>query len=223
MKKHSKRYKEIKKNEVEVDFETAISYVQENATCKFDESIDIAFNLNLLKKHSIRETVSFKHGFGKTKKILAFVKEERKQEALDSGADYAGNSDLIEKINGGWIDFDVAIATPDMMREVAKVARILGTKGLMPNPKAKTVTDDLVTSISAVKAGRKEFRASSDGIINFSVGKKSMPKEHILENIKSLYEVINSKKPLDLKGDYIKTISLSSSMGKGIRISQRGF
>lgn len=221
MKKHSKRYKAIEKSEKELDFAPAIELIQKNSTCKFDESIDIAFNLNLLKKHTIRETVSFKHAFGKTKKILAFVKEERKQEALDAGADYAGNSDLIEKINGGWIDFDVAIATPDMMREVAKVARILGTKGLMPNPKAKTVTDDLASAISEVKAGRKEFRASSDGIINFSVGKKSMQAGQILENIKSLYEVINSKKPLDLKGDYIKTISLSSSMGKSVKIGQR--
>ena len=217
----SRRYEAIKQIKEQQNVEEAIEAVKKNATAKFDETIEISFNLNILKKHNIRGTVIYPHAFGALPKVLVFAKGEKANEATDVGADYVGADDLIEKIAGGWLDFEVAIATPEMMRSIAKIAKTLGTKGLMPNPKAKTVTEDIKEAVSAVKAGRREFRANNDGVVNFPVGKSSMEKTQLKENILEFYNTLIKKKPNDLKGDYIKSITLSSTMGKGICLDQK--
>lgn len=217
----SKRYKALKRVEVPQDVERAIELVRENATAKFDETVEICFNLNILKKHNIRDTVVYPHSFGASPRVLVFAKGEKAEAAKEAGAEHVGSDDIIEKIADGWFEFDVAIATPDMMKNIAKIARILGTRGLMPNPKAKTVTDDVKTAVGAIKAGRKEFRANNDGVINFPVGKVSMDESELKENIREFYQTLLKKKPNDLKGDYIKSVSLSSTMGKGIRLDRK--
>ena len=217
----SKRYKALEAQGETNALNDAISFVKKNASAKFDETVEICFNLNLLKKHNIRDTVVFPHKFGVMPKVLVFTKGDKAEAAKEAGADYVGEDDLIEKIQGGWLDFDVAIATPDMMRSIAKIARILGTKGLMPNPKAKTVTDDVAGAVGQIKAGRREFRANNEGVINFAVGKASMEESALEENIKQFYDVLQKKKPTDLKGDYIKTIYLSSTMGKSVKLNRK--
>ena len=220
--KRSKRYRGLKNFLEEVkDLNEGVGELKKESSVKFDESIDVSIKLNLQKKHTVRDTVSFPNSFGKTKKILAFVKEDKVEEAKKSGADYAGGAEFIEKISKGWLDFDVAIATPSMMRDIAKVARILGSRGLMPNPKTKTVTDDVSKAIREVKGGRKEFRADADGNVNVSIGKKSMTVEAIAENYKEFLTQVIKKKPSDLKGDYIKSIHLSTTMGKSIPLDRK--
>jgi len=221
--KHSKRYETIKKNKGEYGIKEGVEFVLNGCSCKFDESIDVSFNLNLQKKHSIRDTVVFPHAFGKTVRVLVFARGSKAEDARAAGADYVGDDDLIQKIADGWVDFDVAIATPEMMKSIAKVARILGTKGLMPNPKAKTVTEDVLQAVKAVKAGRRECRADAAGIINFSIGKKSMSAEALMENFDALYTVITKKKPSDLKGDYIRSVHITSTMGKSVKIGKKNF
>lgn len=217
----SKRYTELKQLNDPQNIDQAIDIVKENATAKFDETIEVCFNLNILKKHNIRDTVIYPHSFGVSPRVLVFAKGEKAEEAKATGAEYVGSDDFIEKITGGWLEFDVAIATPDMMKNIAKVAKILGTKGLMPNPKTKTVTNDVKIAVEAIKAGRREFRANNEGVINFPVGKASMDKLSLRENIEEFYQTLIKKKPNDLKGDYIKSISLSSTMGKGVRLDRK--
>lgn len=221
MKKHSKRYKTIAKPTTSVAFEDAMPILKKNATAKFDESIDVSINLNLEKKHTIRDTVIFPNPFGKTARVLVFAKGKKAEDARSAGADFVGDDDLIEKISGGWIDFDVAIATPDMMRSIAKVAKILGTKGLMPNPKAKTVTENVLEAVKEVKSGRREFRADAAGTISFSVGKASMDEKKIFQNVHEFYSSVMKKKPSDLKGDYVRSIHITSTMGRGVAINKK--
>ena len=217
----SKRYNILEKIDDHLMVQKAIAVVKKNATAKFDETIEICFNLNLLKRHKVRDTIVYPHPFGEAPKVLVFAKGEKAEIAKESGADHVGADDLIEKIAGGWLEFDVAIATPDMMRNIAKIAKTLGTKGLMPNPKAKTVTDDIKTAILAIKAGRREFKTNNDGVVNSPVGKASMNEDQLKDNIKEFYDAVLKKKPSDLKGDYIKSISISSTMGKGIRLDRK--
>ena len=220
--KRSKRYKALeRKEEAFSSMGEAIKWVRSQTTAKFDESIDIAFKLNLQKKHFIRDTVVFPHSFGEAPKVLVFAKGKKAEEAKTAGADFVGDEDLITKIQSGWVDFQVAMATPDMMKSVAKVARVLGTKGLMPNPKAKTVTDDIQTAVKAVKAGRKEFKATAEGVINFSIGKKSMKEEHLINNALSFVEVVKRKEPTDIKGDYVKSIHITSTMGSAVELDHK--
>lgn len=219
--KRSKRYTAIEKARGEFEPKEAIDTVKKAVSAKFDESIDVAFNLNLLKKHTIRDTVVFPNSFGKQARVLVFAKGQKAEEAKAAGADYVGDDDLIQKIADGWLEFDVAIATPDMMKNIAKIARTLGTKGLMPNPKARTVTDDVKGAVKEVKAGRREFRADSNGIINFAIGKAGMEIDSILQNLNELYNNILKKKPTDLKGDYIKSIHVTSTMGKSVAINKK--
>lgn len=222
MKKKSKRYQGLEDFSGSLNnFKDAIVEVKKRATAKFDESIDISIHLNLQKKHTIRDVISFPHSFEKPRKVLVFAKDQKAEEAKAAGADYVGGADLIEKIQSGWLDFEVAIATPDMMKDITKVARILGGKGLMPNPKSRTVVDDVVAAVKEVRAGRKDFRANAEGVLNFTVGKKSMDDEHILQNAKEFYELVLKKKPSDLKGDYIHSIFLSSTMGKSIKLDKK--
>ena len=219
--KRSKRYRAIESQKDFLGFKEALEVIKKNITSKFDETIEIAFNLNFLKKHSIRDIVVYPHSFGVTAKVAVFAKDKKAKEAKDAGADYVGDDDLIKKIQEGWLDFKVAIATPDMMKSIAKISRILGQKGLMPSPKAKTVTGDVAQAVKSVKAGRREFKVDASGVLNFPVGKASMNEKQILENINEICNAVRKKKPTDIKGEYIKSAYLSSTMGKSISILKK--
>lgn len=201
--------------------EEAIELAKKNATCKFDETIEVTMNLNILQKHSIRDTLSFPNAFGKEKRVVVFAQGEKAEEAKSAGAMEVGFEDLMEKIKGGYTDFDVAISTPDLMKEVGKLGQILGRKGLMPNPKTGTVTLDISQAVKSFKAGRMEYRADKHGIVRMGIGKASMDINKLLENFKVFYEEIMRKKPSDIKGEYIKGINVTSTMGVGIKIDYK--
>ena len=205
----------------EVGLERAVELVKEMAYAKFDETVEIAIRLNLKSKHSIRDTLVLPHSFRAEKKILVFAKGEKADEARQIGAGYVGDADLIEKIQGGWLDFDIAVATPDMMKDVGKLGPILGRRGLMPNPKTKTVTFDVKGAVIELKKGRVEFKADKTGVVHLSVGKVSMDKEKIAENARILIQEVIRKRPADLKGEYVRSIALASTMGPGVRVNAK--
>jgi len=220
--KHGKKYQEsLKKFDLSsvYDLGTATGMVKDLSFAKFDESVDLSVKLNLKKSQSVRDTVVLPNQFKGEKKILVFCKSEKEQEALDGGAAYVGSDDLIEKIKGGWLDFDVAVATPDMMKDVGKLGMVLGRKGLMPNPKTGTVTFDLKAAIAELKKGRVEFRADKTGVVHLAVGKVSMDGDKIAENVKAVITEIKRKKPADAKGEFVQSVSLSSTMGAGVWVS----
>jgi large subunit ribosomal protein L1 len=200
------------------DLPDSIKLVKDMAFAKFDETVEVAVRLNIGKSHTVRSTVALPNSFQKEKKILVFAKGEKVDEAKSAGAEYVGDDDLIAKIKDGWLDFDVAIATPDMMKDVGKLGPILGRRGLMPNPKAKTVTNDVKGAIEELKKGRMEFRADKAGIVHLPVGKVSMEQDKIKENVNIFISELNKKKPADIKGEYIKSISISSTMGPGVKL-----
>ena len=171
----------------------AITLVKEMAFAKFDETVEVAIKLNIESKHSIRDTFVLPHNFGQEKKILVFAKGDKAEEATKSGAAYVGDSDFIKKIKEGWLDFDVAVATPDMMKEVGKLGPILGRKGLMPNPKTRTVTLDIKGTVAELKKGRAEFRADKTGVVHLPVGKISMDNEKLQDNLKLVIESVEKK------------------------------
>lgn len=199
----------------------AVNLLKGVSYADFDESFEIAIRLNLLQKHTVRDTVVLPHGRGKPVRVLVFAKADKAKEAMDAGADFVGDDDLIEKIKGGWFDFDVAIATPDMMKSVGKVGQLLGKRGLMPNPKTQTVTNDIKGAVEELKKGRVEFRADKTKIVHLGIGKCSMDGQAIVENFRALYEGILHKRPQDLKGEYIKSIHLSTSMGPSLGIDYK--
>jgi large subunit ribosomal protein L1 len=203
------------------ELEKAVDLVKELAFAKFDETIEVAMKLNIKAKHSIRDTLVLPYGFRKEKKILVFAKGEKVEEAKDSGAAYVGDNDLIEKIKGGWMDFDVAVATPDMMKDVGKLGPILGRRGLMPNPKTKTVTFDIKAAVEELRKGRVEFRADKTGVVHLPVGKVSMGSEQVCENARHFIQEVIRKRPADVKGDYVKSIAVSSTMGPGIKVNPK--
>ena len=190
------------------------------AGVKFDETVDAAVRLGVNPAHAdqmVRGSVVLPNGLGKTVRVLVFAKGEKEKEALDAGADLVGNEEIIEKIKGGWLEFDRVIATPDMMGAVGKIAKILGPRGLMPNPKVGTVTFDIANAVRELKAGKVEFRVEKAGIVHSPVGKVSFGAEKLYENINALLETIIKLKPASSKGTYIKSISISSTMGAGVR------
>ena len=222
--KHGKKYRaSAAKYDLtkKYDVPTACKMVQEMKYTNFDETVEAHVLLKLPKNATVRDTLVFPNQFRGEKKVLVFCKEDRVQEALDAGAAYAGAADYIEKVKGGWLDFDIAVATPDMMKDVGRLGMVLGRKGLMPNPKTGTVTNDIVAAIGELKKGRTEYRADKTGIVHIAVGKVSMDAEKLQQNIDALIAEIERKKPSDASADYIKTISVSSSMGPGVWVKYK--
>ncbi|MCX5847443.1 MAG: 50S ribosomal protein L1 [Deltaproteobacteria bacterium] len=199
----------------------AVEILVSTARTKFDETVDAAIRLGVNPQHAdqmVRGSVVLPNGLGKTVRVLVFAKGEKEKEALDAGADVVGSDDIIEKIKGGWLDFDRVIATPDMMGNVGKLGKILGPRGLMPNPKVGTVTFDVARAVNELKAGKVEFRVEKAGIVHSPVGKVSFGADKLCENISALLEAIIKLKPASSKGTYLKGISLSTTMGPGVKV-----
>ena len=224
--KISKRMKSITEKidiNKEYSISDAINLLKDVSKLKFTESLDCAIKLGVDPKHAdqmVRGTVVHPNGTGKEIKVLVVAKGSKVQEALDAGADYAGFEEYIEKIKNGWADVDVIIATPDVMADLGKLGKILGPKGLMPNPKSGTVTMDVVTAVREVKAGKIEFRVDKAGIVHVSLGKLSFDTEKLVENANAFFNTIVRMKPSSAKGQYIKSVYLSSTMGPGIKINK---
>lgn len=225
MAKKGKKYTKARELRDKEDYslEESVSYMKKNSYVKFDETVDIAVRLGVNPKHSdqmVRGTVVLPHGTGKTKKVCVLATGEKVKEAEEAGADYVGGEDLIEKISKGWDDFDIVVSTPDMMRSVSKLGRVLGPKGLMPNPKSGTVTFELKKAVDEIKSGRVEFRVDKTAIVHSSVGKVSFPDDKLIQNIKTFLQAILQAKPPAAKGKYVKTIHVSATMGPSLRISE---
>jgi large subunit ribosomal protein L1 len=199
----------------------AVRLVRELKFAKFDESVDVAMLLGVDPKHAdqmVRGTVVLPHGTGKSKRVAVITGADRARDAQDAGADYVGAEDLVEKIQGGFLDFEALVATPDMMRHVGKLGKILGPKGLMPNPKAGTVTPDVGKAVREIKAGKVEFRVDKTSIIHASIGKTSFDEKKLAENAETFIRAVQKAKPAAAKGKYFRTVSVSSTMGPGIEI-----
>lgn len=202
--------------------EEAFAMLDKMEKAKFDETVDAVFRLGVDPKHSdqmVRGAISLPHGLGKEMRVIVFAKGEKEKEARDNGALEVGSDDLVEKIKGGWMDFDKAIATPDMMGVVSKIGKILGPRGLMPNPKLGTVTFEVAKAVREAKAGRAEFKVEKAGIVHAPIGKRSFGAAKLKENFMALFEVIVKAKPASSKGIYLKSISVSSTMSPGIRLN----
>jgi large subunit ribosomal protein L1 len=220
--KHGKKYREsVKKYDKAERFsvEQAVSLVKSMAYAKFDETMDVSVRVSLKKSQTVRDTVVLPHQFRGEKKILVFCKGDKEKEALEAGAAFVGSDELIEKIKGGWLDFDICVATPDMMKDVGKLGPILGRRGMMPNPKTGTVTFDVKNALAELRKGRTEYRVDKTGVIHLAVGKKSMGDAEILENLKVFLDDLAKKKPADAKGDFVKSVSLSTTMSPGVFVT----
>ena len=224
--KRGKKYLDAAKSidrAAQYDTEEAIALVKKSATAKFDETIECHIRTGCDGRHAdqqIRGAVVLPHGTGKTVKVLVFAKGDKVDEALAAGADFVGGDELIPKIqNEGWFDFDVVVATPDMMGVVGRLGRVLGPKGLMPNPKAGTVTMDVTKAVNDIKAGKIEYRLDKTNIIHVPVGKASFTEEQLTDNFNALVDALNKAKPSALKGQYFKSVTLTSTMGPGVKLN----
>ncbi len=224
--KHSNRYNnnfEKLNREKEYSLEEAVVLLTTINPPKFDESVELAINLGVDPKHAdqiVRGMVALPNGIGKDVKVLVFAKDNLAEDAEKAGADFVGADDMVEKVKGGWTDIDVVIAAPDMMAEVGKLGKILGPRGLMPNPKTGTVTTDIAKAVTEMKAGKIEFRVEKNGIIHNSIGKISFSKEEIVENARVFIDAILKAKPQAAKGTYVKKITITSTMGLGIKLDK---
>ncbi len=201
--------------------EDAVPLVQKVKFAKFDETVELTLRLGVDPKHAdqmVRGTVVLPHGLGRTKRVLAIAGGEKQKEAQEAGADFVGGEEVVEKIMGGWIDFDAVVATPDMMRAVGRLGKVLGPRGLMPNPKTGTVSVDIGKAIREIKAGKVEFRVDKTGIIHAPVGKMSFSSDRLVANTHALVDSIVKAKPSAAKGKYLRSVTLSSTMGPGVRI-----
>jgi len=222
--KHGKQYRNaLTKYDVSKRYEVldACKLVKDLHYVKFDETVELSISLKLEKNQTMRDTLVFPHQFTGEKRVLVFCKEERVKEALDAGATYAGSTEYIDKVKGGWTEFDVAVATPDMMKDVGRLGMVLGRKGLMPNPKTGTVTTDIAGAVAELKKGRTEYRADKDGVIHIAVGKVSMSENDTAENVNAFLAELNRKKPSDAKAGFVRSVSLSSTMGPGVWIDYK--
>jgi len=199
----------------------AVGLVKSTAYAKFDESVDLAIRLGVDPKRSdqmVRGTTSLPHGTGKTLRVLVFAKGEKEQEARQAGADYVGSDELMEKIKGGWMDFDCAISTPDLMASVGKLGKVLGPRGLMPNPKTGTVTFEVGKAVSEIRKGRVEYKVEKAGIVQVPVGKVSFQEDQLFDNASAILEAVVKAKPASCKGRYLKSVTISSTMGLGVKL-----
>ena len=223
-----KRGKKITASRQKVDktqllaLDEAVALMKDLKFAKFDETVEVAVKIDHKSYQNVRGTFTLPHGTGKQVKVLVICKGDKIKEALDAGAEYAGADDIIEKIKGGWVDYQAVVATPDMMKEVGKLGPVLGKKGLMPKPKSGTVTDDVKGIIKELKGGKVEYRADKTGVIHLGVGKLSFENQSLVENIKTLYVQIEKDKPSDAKGNYIRSLCICSTMGPGIKINYKG-
>lgn len=226
MAKHGKKYQEAVKlvdRDASYEIVEAMELVKKASTAKFDETVEVAVRLGVDPKkqdQAVRGVVVMPHGTGKTRRVLVFAKGDKAKEAEAAGADFVGDQDMINKIQQGWFDFDVCVATPDMMSEVGKLGRILGGKGLMPNPKAGTVTFDVEKAVQEIKAGKIEFRLDKAAQIHAPIGKVSFDADKLAENLEALLDALKRAKPATAKGVYIKGVVVSSTMGPGVRVKQ---
>ena len=216
-KKYQEAAKKVDKTKL-YSLQDAAQLVKDCAYAKFNETVEISVFLSLKKSQTVRDTVVLPNQFQAQKKILVFAKGDKAQEALDAGAAYVGDTDLIEKVRSGWMDFDVAVATPDMMKDVGRLGPILGRRGLMPNPKTHTVTFDIKEALAELNKGRVEFRADKTGVVHLAIGKVDMDAAAIAENAKATIDEIIRKKPVDAKGDFVLSVALSSTMGPGVPV-----
>jgi large subunit ribosomal protein L1 len=206
---------------VEYSLEEAVAKVKELAYAKFDETVDLAFNLGVDPRKSdqmVRGTVVLPHGTGKSVKVLVFAKGEKEKEAREAGADYVGAEDIVEKITKGWLDFDKVVATPDIMGVVGRLGKILGPRGLMPNPKLGTVTFDVGRAVREIKAGKVEYKAEKAGVVHVPIGKVSFDPQKLVENARAIIDSVNRAKPSTSKGKYLRKLAISSTMGPGLKI-----
>ena len=199
----------------------ALELACKTSTSKFDASVDVSFRLNIdprKAEQNIRGAIVLPNGTGKTRKVVVLCRGAKQNEATEAGADFVGEADLIQKISGGWFDFDVIVATPDMMGQLGKLGRVLGPKGLMPNPKTGTVTMDVAKAVKEIKAGKVEYRPDKVGNIQMTIGKASFGAEKLLENLRTVYDAIMKARPSTIKGGYVKNVSVASTMGPGVKV-----
>ena len=226
MAKHGKKYRAIKEKmpKEAVPLDQAIQFLKDNPVASFDETVEIGLRMGVDPRksdHAIRGTVALPHGTGRTIRVVVFAMGPAAEAATEAGADHVGFEDLIEKVRGGWTDFDVAIATPEAMKEVRKLGRVLGPRGLMPNPKTGTVTDDTAEAVKSSKAGRVEFRLDRTGNINVPCGRLSFDKNSLVENASSILAAVRHERPASARGQYIKKCTVASSVGVGVRVDVR--
>ncbi|MED5376457.1 MAG: 50S ribosomal protein L1 [Acidobacteriota bacterium] len=219
----TKQFKAAKEKvpEALLRLEDAIPLVQQVKFAKFDETVEMALRLGVDPKHAdqmVRGTVVLPHGLGRRKRVLAIAVGEKQKEAEESGADLVGGEEIVEKIQAGWIDFEAVVATPDMMRSVGKLGKVLGPRGLMPNPKTGTVTVEIGKAVKEIKAGKVEFRVDKTGIIHAPIGKVSFPKQNLIDNAQAIVSSVMKAKPAAAKGKYLRSLTVSSTMGPGVKV-----
>ena len=225
MKKRGKRYQAVEKlidKEKEYDISQAVELVKKAASAKFDETVNMSFHLRVDSKQAdqhVRGVINLPHGTGKTVRIAAFAKGDNVDKAKQAGADFVGDKDLMDKISKGWLDFDIVVATPDMMKEISKLGKILGPRGLMPNPKSGTVASDIAGAIKEIKAGKVEYRLDKGANLHIVVGKASFSQEQLSDNILTTVREIIQAKPVSCKGQYLRNLTVSSTMGPSVRLN----